>query len=107
VAISERLRRRIDALRVEYVKSFEDEAVGFQAEMAARDQQGVARRAHRIGGTAGSYQLDAVCSAAQNVERLCESQDGKDLARAALELQINQLCEALRAAQLLFSQAET
>lgn len=102
--MSERLRKRIDALRVEYVKTFEEEAAGFQTEMAAGDQQSVARRAHRIGGTAGSYQLDAVCSAAQNVERSCESQDGET---PALKQQVDELCEALRAAQQFFLQAST
>lgn len=98
--MSERLQKRIDALRVEYVKTFQEEASGFQAEMAQGDKAGVARRAHRIGGTAGSYQLDMVCSAAQNVERLCEngeSQDDEVLAQG-----VDQLCEALGAAQLLF-----
>lgn len=104
VAMSERLRKRIDALRVEYVKTFEEEATGFRAEMAAGDRDAVARRAHRIGGTAGSYQLDDVCSAAQNVERTCESQDGDIL---ALGPQVDELCEALSAAQLLFLQAAT
>ena len=105
VAMSERLRKRIDALRVEYVKTFEEEGAGFQAEMSAGDHRGVGRRAHRIGGTAGSYQLDDVCVAAQNVERTCESQDRDVL--AVLEEQVDQLCEALSAAQLLFLHAST
>ena len=111
MAISERLRKRIDALRFEYVKTFEEEVVGFEAEMAVRDHQAVARRAHRIGGTAGSYQLAEVCTAAQSVERLCESQNGEVLALSVSEAhfkqQVDALCEALVAAQRLFLQAST
>lgn len=100
--MSERLRKRIDALRVEYVKTFDQEAAGFEAELKDNHCEGIARRAHRIGGTAGSYQLNEVCTAAQRVERLCESEqndaevNGKSQNSEALAKAVLQLCEALR-----------
>ena len=104
--MSERLRKRIEALRVEYVKTFAEEAEGFEAELSLDNSEGIARRAHRIGGTAGSYQLNEICSAAQRVERLCEEQreqnhgsslNDKSQNREVLAEAVVRLCEALRA----------
>lgn len=108
--MSERLRKRIDALRVEYVKTFEEEAAAFEAELRANTRESISKRAHRIGGTAGSYQLHEVCSAAQHVERLCEAhvaENGKSQDDEVLAQAVAKLCGALREAQLLSLQAAT
>ncbi len=76
MAISERLKQRIKALRGVYVASFPAEASALAEEQAAMlaggETSAISSRAHRLAGTAGSYQLHTVCACAQQVERLCE-----------------------------------
>ena len=97
MAISERLQQRIAALRVKYVKSFADEIDGFQRELGQVHEEGsllIRQRAHRIAGTAGSYQLDAVWKAAQAVEEMCVQDAESDEIHSA----VVRLCEELRSA---------
>lgn len=86
MAMSERLRERIAALCADYVATFPKEIAGFRQALRSTDEDSVkliARRAHRIAGTSGSYQLKEVCAAAQAVERLYEEGKEEDIADAA------------------------
>ena len=97
VAMSERLKERIAALRLQYVATFTDEIAGFEASFANAENGGVkagAQRAHRIAGTSGSYELTDVCTAAQEVERLYEEGRADEALDAA-----KVLCQRLAEAQ--------
>ena len=98
MAMSESLRARIAALRIDYVKSFVQEEADFRSELAAYqddgDQGAISRRAHRIAGTSGSYQLDEVCAAAQKVETLCETGGSEADIDAAVQVLCTQLLRA-------------
>lgn len=94
--VSEKLKKRLEALRLEYVKSFAEEIRGFQqalTEWNAESCAAVNARAHRIAGTAGSYQLAEVSALARKVEAL-EPEASKAEADAA----VAELCAALEAA---------
>ena len=74
MSISERLRQRIAALRVDYVATFQEELAGLDAAWAHYEATGSAalliERGHRLAGTAGSYALHEVYRCAQALEAL-------------------------------------
>ncbi|MEM6955951.1 MAG: Hpt domain-containing protein [Myxococcota bacterium] len=88
MAISERLRQRLAALRETYIETFGEEAAGLRAEIAEFQSSGgrsaLKSRAHRLAGTAGSYSLEAVFNAASALERVCDG-GGDEVVLSAAE----------------------
>lgn len=96
MAISETLQKRLDALRLEYVKSFAEEIRALVESMSSWSEKAHAElvaRAHRLAGTAGSYGLEEVSRCAREVENLDVSAPERDAQRA-----VDTLCDALRSA---------
>lgn len=80
---SDALKRRLDTLRVKYMATLGDEADALQLDIDALQAgdtgaaERIARRAHRIAGTAGSYGLTPLSDAASVVEH-AQGHEGVD-----------------------------